>query len=77
MKRRYLIAPREATVTEEGSSPFDAEQRARKEHSHLRGADLIVVAASIAWQREADPYVRSHAERLADFTEQAGGTGAA
>lgn len=71
MKRLYSITPRNAAITVEGRSPFDAERRARREHPHLQGEDLLVVAATLAWERESDPYSRSHPERLDDFHEQA------
>jgi hypothetical protein len=68
VKRTYSVSPRHATVTVEGSNPFDAEKRARREHPELRGEQLLIVAASLAWERE--PY-RSAEERLEDFAEQA------
>lgn len=58
--RPYRLIPVTDAITVEGRSPFDAEKRAREQHPHLRGAQLLVVAASLAWEREPDP---SHIER--------------
>lgn len=75
-RRSYRVAPRRASVKVEGRNPFEAERRARQEHPHLAGEDLIVVAATLAWERVADRPGRSHAERLEDFTDQAEAAGA-
>jgi hypothetical protein len=75
-RRSYRVAPRRASVKVEGRNPFEAERRARQEHPHLAGEDLIVVAANLAWERDSEPRGRSHAERLRDLTEQAEASGA-